>query len=224
MAPFRLATIVTLATTLIALAPTASATGSAEVTDATGSLQKMLMVDGSPVPTCWIWWYQPAGVVTQFHPVLQDNIAMPICAGDMMVRCESDTLAYAGWWPEYELSSPSYFRFLSVEAELEVTLHVTSSTRVTAQRSFVGAVPYHEHTATISPEDGADIVLLPAEGGPDEAEAVLEPGDYHLVISVLVSTGSEALDAYDGSVTIAWVDESTPVEARSWGAVKGLFR
>lgn len=220
----RVAIALTNAAACLLLSHPGIAIESAEVTRAEGWLRRSATSDSSPVPACWIEWEHDDQDGNEFSATLVDHFSHEWCSGELTVRCTPDSLAYGGWWLEQDVTAYPFFRRMSLHGTLKVELTVTAATIVTASRQWSGDIEIARHEVTLTTPDGVATAVLPAATPPDQMLFVLQPGVYGLRIDFAAVTYNHQFGAYDGAVTITWVDASTPAAAANWGTVKALYR
>jgi len=209
---------------VLAAAVPAGAWDGASVNQITASVDFELYVDASPTALCWSYWdWESAGHpdVPVIHQV-NENTLFP-CSSGWTLDCESDSLAWHGWWPEIEPDNYAW-NFLTYDAELTCDVYFFEPARLIATRAVTGELETSVHTVEVQPDNGDPVMMLGDVSGPDAAELDIAMGPCTIVVRV------EAFEhgthyAYDGQVHLTWgPQDDTPALASSWSTVKALYR
>jgi hypothetical protein len=202
----------------------ATAWEGAEVQDSVGELRLHFWADPSPTPG-WCYWDSDPDGGPLFQASNADGSGNMGCTDPWFVHCDGDSLVYRGSWPYIEalyLRSAEYLVTLSCEVKIE------AETRLVATRSVDGNLDTDEHDLTLVYKDGTILPILERNGGPDEAQIILQPGTFTIILHVTAQQtthNKRILDPYEGSVVMKLEDASgVAVENATWGAVKATFR
>jgi hypothetical protein len=196
----------------------------AVVQESTGTLHQEFYGDPSPTPG-YCYWEKDTDGGPLFLAANTDGYGNMGCPYPWFVNCDGDSLVYRGSWPYIEAD---YLRSGRYEVDLSCSVMIQAETRLAASRSVAGVLDSDVHTLTLVYEDGTSLPILAAGEGPDEAQIILQPGTYSVILQVVARQSAHnkrILDPYEGSVVLKWEDPAgVAVESTSWGAIKATFR
>lgn len=215
---------VLLITALVAAAAPASAWDGVEAVESSGYLTRWVTRYSSPAPGYCDWrTAEPPGAV--FQAVNADGTGNNGCLDPWFVHCDQDSLVYRGVWP---LIDASVIYGSHYEAVLFCSVNVVTRTLLSASRSVSGNLTTDIHQLDIEYPDGSTVPILSSGTGPDQAEMILDPGNYRVILVIdayQTNWLGDWLDPYEGYVLLKWDDPANvPVESLSWGSVKAVFR
>lgn len=190
--------------------------------EADADLRRETYYAPSPVPD-WCYWDREASPLP-FQATNADGESYEGCPDDWLVHCDADSLVFRGVWPA---NHAVYVVSSEYAVDLTCAVALDTETRLTADRSIAsGPLDVDVHTLTLIDASGAPLTLL-GDGGPDEADLLLPPGDYRIELRVRarqLSYGG-SIDPYAGEVRLFWSEPGTVADTPIvWGALKALYR
>lgn len=216
--------ILMLCLVIMTLAQPALAWNGVEVQESNGELRLHFFADPSPTPG-WCYWDKDPDGGPLFQASNADGHGNNDCLDPWFVHCDGDSLVYRGSWPRIEAV---YLRSVEYQVTLSCKVRVDEETRLVAIRSVDASLDRDEHDLTLVYRDGTMLPILQRTGGPDEAQIILQPETYTILLHVRAEQATHnkrILDPYEGSVVMKLEDATgVAIESQSWGAIKAIFR
>ena len=200
----------------------APAAAEIQVQENYGLVEQWVLYGSNHGPCSLMRWEHETseGIGFDFHT---SSVGEGTCTdSEWALQAHDNGLVYSG--SHLHAEEQLYDFHVSVDAQVEALLLLTRPTLVAAHRQVSGVLGAADHTVVVVPVDGAPaVVLLGADPGVEDAEAVLSAGSYRVFLEVHAYEISPAPFSYEGLVTVEWA-ETVAAEATTWGSIKSLYR
>ncbi len=181
-----------------------------------------LFVDPMPTPACWHYWaWEASGNdVLTLHQTY--GIDVGICTRAWLLHCDTDSLSWHGSWAEID-PDDYLWNWLIYDVVLSSRVYIWEPARLLARRTVTGELSTDIHAVEVVPSVGDPMVMLAADGGPDEARSTWNRDVYTLILRVSAREHGTHY-AYDGRVHLTWEPQGgSPVQLVTWSTIKALY-